>query len=187
MSKPEADFASGVPVWGCLDQHLVMKKVTHLPIRTAAVSEQWLLYTRRCDFPPPLIVAIKHTSVKYPHYSITVYTYVLIQVGISVWGSGPWLRSRWKLSSLFFSLSLPPSHPFSFTLHIPHLLFLHAVFLPFPFVCALARAFAFVTSCEQHMCSKVLTGLFCLRDKSHRLSYIRLRVAWAHMDLNAAY
>lgn len=42
--------------------------------RIAAVYIIWLLHTWWGNFPPWLIVAIKHTSVKYTHYCISVYT-----------------------------------------------------------------------------------------------------------------
>lgn len=149
----------------------------------------WLLYTWWRNFPPPLIVAMKGTSVKYGDYCISVYTYILIQVDTSVWGNHQQPSSRWKLSLLSFSLSLPPCLPFSFTLPLPHSLF---CMLSSSVAClcmhSYSHVFVSVGSCKLRKCDTVRTGLFRLRDRVTGCHACRkLRVASAHMDLNAAY
>lgn len=151
---------------------------------------EWLLCTWWSNFPPPLIVAMEHTPVKHHHYCIRVYTHTLIRVDTSVWGNCRWLPSRWRLSS-------PPSHPLSHShsLSHPHCFACH---LPVLRVCAYTLVLTcvysviylvVVASCKkQCKCDAAWTGSFCPRDRVTGChACLKLQVASAHMDLNAAY
>lgn len=120
---PQVWFCSSAGFQDCLDQRiLIMNAVALLPVWwIAAVYIIPPLHTWWGNFPPRLIVAIKHTSVKYPHYCISVYVYILIWVDSSVWGAHQQLPSRWKLSPLSSSLRhFLHLFPFAFTPPLPH-------------------------------------------------------------------
>ena len=120
---PQVWFCSSAGFQDCLDQRiLIMNTVALLPVWwIAAVYIIPPLHTWWGNFPPRLIVAIKHTSVKYPHYCISVYVYILIWVDSSVWGAHQQLPSRWKLSPLSSSLRhFLHLFPFAFTPPLPH-------------------------------------------------------------------
>lgn len=130
--------------------------VAHLLVGwIAAVYIIWLLHTWRGNIPPLLIVTIKHTFVKYPHYCISVYTYILIQVDTSeeIISSSPADGSCHRSLSLCHFL-----HPFPSYSHSLSHSRCSACCLPVLHVCVCARTCWFlfvhggnvsVIQCEQ--------------------------------------